>query len=195
MQPKKLRIGILGGTFNPPHFGHLALADEARRRLKLDKVIFIPALIPPHKMLKDDDPAIRYKMTVLACRHNPAFEVSSMELDRNAISYSVDTLRELKKRHGNLVQFFFITGSDSLEELKTWKESKELLKLAHFVAAKRHGFPLPLSGLKSGMITLDMAPVNISSSMIRSRVKRALSIKRLVPESVRMFIKDKGLYK
>lgn len=193
MNRKKLRIGILGGTFNPPHLGHIALAGEAARRLELDKVIFIPALLPPHKTLKDNNPSLRYKMVVLACRNNPLFEVSTLELDRNKVSYSVDTLRELKKMYGPSAQFFFITGSDSLKELKTWKENKKLLKLARFVVAKRPGFPV--QGLKRGMIVLDAPFLEIASFEIRKRVKSSRSIKRLVPEAVRKFIKDKGLYK
>lgn len=193
MRLKKLRIGILGGTFNPPHLGHLALAKEAARRLVLDKVIFIPALLPPHKTLKDDNPRFRHKMTALACRNNPLFEVSSVELDRNAVSYSVDTLRRLKKIYGTSARFFFIAGSDSLKELKTWKESKNLLKLTYFAVAGRPGFPI--RGAKRGMIIIDMPPLNISSSMIRSRVKRSLSVKRLVPETVRKFIRKHRLYR
>ncbi|MFH0840066.1 MAG: nicotinate-nucleotide adenylyltransferase [Candidatus Omnitrophota bacterium] len=190
---KKIRIGILGGTFNPPHLGHIALAREAARQLELDKVIFIPALLPPHKTLKDNNPSLRYKMAALACRNNPLFEISTIELDRNGISYSVDTLRELKKIYGASARFFFLTGSDSLKELKTWKESKKLLKLTYFVVAKRPGFPM--RGTKRGMTVLNAPLLDISSSVIRKRVKKSLSIKQLVPEAVRKFIKDKGLYK
>ncbi len=190
---KKQRIGILGGTFNPPHFGHLVLAGEALRQLKLDKVIFIPALLPPHKTLKGDDPRLRHKMTALACKNNPAFLVSTIELDRNAVSYSVDTLRELRKRYGASIEFFFITGSDSLKELKDWKENKKLLKLAHFVVAQRPGFPI--KSQKRGITIIDMPSLDISSSMIRNRVKRSLSVKRLVPKAVIKFIKNHRLYK
>ena len=190
---KKQRIGILGGTFNPPHFGHLMLAEEALRQLKLDKVIFIPALLPPHKRLRNDDPRMRYKMAVLACKDNPAFLVSTIELDRNSVSYSVDTLGELKKRYGASAEFFFITGSDSLRELKSWKENKKLFTLAHFVVARRPGFPI--RGRKPGMMLIEMIPLDISSSMIRNRIKGSLSVKRLVPAAVVKFIKKHRLYK
>ena len=187
------RIGILGGTFNPPHFGHLALAEAAFYQLKLDRVIFIPALLPPHKTLRNDDPRLRYRMTVLACKGNPAFLVSRIELDRDAVSYSVDTLRELKKIYGAHAEFFFLTGSDSLRELESWKENKKLLKLAHFVVARRPGFSI--RGRKRDITVIDMPSLDISSSMIRSRVKKSLSIKRMVPGAVIKFIEDNRLYK
>jgi len=190
---KKLRIGILGGTFNPPHLGHLVLAEESIRQLKLDKVIFIPAFIPPHKELEKNNPEIRYKMAALACKGNPAFEVSMIEIKRSAVSYSVDTLRAFKKQYGKEAELFFIIGSDSLGELKDWKHSGELFKLAHFVVAARPGFSA--RSLKKGIRAIEMPLVDVSSSDIRNRVKKSFSIKYLVPEDVRKFIEKNGLYK
>ena len=190
---KKLRIGILGGTFNPPHLGHLILAEESLRQLKLDKVIFIPAFIPPHKKVKRNNPQMRYKMAILACKGNPAFEVSSIEVSRSTVSYSVDTLRAFKKRYGKRAELFFIIGGDSLGYFKKWKNSRELLNLAHFAVAARQGFSA--RSLKKKMLAVEMPLADISSSDIRSRVKKNLSIRYLVPEEVRRFIEKNRLYK
>ncbi|MDD5679669.1 MAG: nicotinate-nucleotide adenylyltransferase [Candidatus Omnitrophica bacterium] len=187
---KKLRIGILGGTFNPPHFGHLVLAQEALCQLKLNKVIFIPAFIPPHKKVEKDKPLMRYKMIALACKGNPAFRISTIELKRKAVSYSVDTLRAFKKRYGKKAELFFIIGSDSLSELKNWKNSRELLTLAHFVVA-----PRPQFSLRKNIKAIEMPLIDISSSGIRNRIRKSLSIRYLVPEDVRKFIEKNRLYK
>ena len=190
---KKKRIGILGGTFNPPHLGHLILAQEALKKLKLDKVIFIPASIPPHKEIKDNKAYLRYKMISLASRGNPRFEVSKIELERKTISYSVDTLRILKNKYGKNTEIFFITGSDSLNELESWKNIDEVLKLANFVIAIRPGFPVRKLRRKVKFIEIPL--LDISSSMIRKRIKASKSMRYLVPEKVRKFITRHRLYK
>jgi nicotinate-nucleotide adenylyltransferase len=189
---RKKRIGILGGMFNPPHIGHLALAEEAAYQLKLDKVIFIPSFIPPHKSLKRDNPQLRYQMAALACKGNPLFEACGIELERNAVSYSVDTLRSLRRKYGSSADFFFIIGSDWIEELDEWKDSRELMRLAHFAVAKRPGFPM--HGIKKSTRIIDMPLLDISSSMIRARIRKSQSVKYLVPEEVRRFIKKHRLY-
>lgn len=190
---KRRRIGILGGTFNPPHLGHLVLAQEALNELKLDKIIFIPSYLPPHKKAGRDDAYMRYRMVSLACRGNPAFEVSKIELEKRDISYSVDTLRKLKKQYGKETKLFFIIGSDSLCELDTWKDVEELFKLADFVVGERPGFPIRKTRSKIKVIKIPL--LDISSSMIRSRVRRCLPIRYTVPEAVRNFIKRLELYK
>lgn len=188
----KKRIGILGGTFDPPHIGHLILAEEAVRQLRLDKVIFIPSFMPPYKKVRHDDPLSRYKMTALACKGNPIFEASPIELDRGSVSYSVDTLRFLKDKYGGKAELFFMIGSDWLGSLDKWKNIDEALQLAHFVVAARPGSRA--RGLKKGMIVLNMPLIEISSTDIRNRVKKSISIRYLVPESVRQFIERQKLY-
>ncbi|MCK4422630.1 MAG: nicotinate-nucleotide adenylyltransferase, partial [Candidatus Omnitrophica bacterium] len=129
-----MKIGILGGTFNPVHLGHLILAQECQQKLKLDKVVFIPAKIPPHKTRRMIiDAGDRYQMLKLALRGNSCFEVSRIELDRQGSkSYSVDTLSLLKKKWGDEVNLFFITGADALAELHSWKDMDKIFKIARF---------------------------------------------------------------
>lgn len=190
---KKKRIGILGGTFNPLHFGHLVLAQESLGKLKLDKVIFIPTYLPPHKKIKNTNAYIRYKMVALSCRGNPRFEVSKIELEKRSVSYSVDTLRKLRDRYGENAELFSIIGSDSLNELESWKDIEEVLRLANFIVVNRPGFPV--KKLKKKVKLIEIPALDISSSMIRNRVRHSQSIKYLVPESVRKFIIKHRLYK
>ena len=190
---KKKRIGILGGTFNPPHLGHLVLAQESLRKLKLDKVIFIPTSIPPHKKVGDDNAYMRHKMVALACRGNPQFEVSKIELERREVSYSVDTLRKLRNKYGKSTKLFFIAGSDSLNELESWKNIDEVMKLANFVVAVRPGFPV--AKLKRKVRFIKIPALDISSSMIRNCLRLSQPVRYLVPESVRRFIVKHRLYK
>lgn len=190
---KKRRIGILGGTFNPPHLGHLALAQESLERLKLDKIVFIPTYIPPHKKVHKDNAKMRYKMVALACKGNPKFEVSTIELRKKTVSYSVDTLRRLRNQYGKNTQLFFIMGSDSLGELDSWKDVDELLKLANFVVMNRPG--VRIKRLKKNVKLIIGPALDISSSMIRNRVRRSQSIRYYVPDSVRDFIMENKFYK
>lgn len=190
---KKRRIGILGGTFDPPHLGHLVLAQEMLRRLKLEEVIFIPTYLPPHKKIKENNTYMRYKMVLLACKDNPRFEVSRIEIKKKAVSYSVDTLRKLRRKYGKDAELFFLVGSDSLSELESWKDVNEVLRLANFVVASRPGFPA--KRLKKRVRLIEIPAINISSSMIRNRVRQSQSIKYLVPEKVRRFIIKYRLYK
>ena len=187
------RIGILGGTFNPPHYGHLALAQESLKKLKLDKVVFIPAYMPPHKEIKDNKAYMRHKMVSLACKGNPRFEVSKIELKKKAVSYSIDTLKNLRCKYGKRAELFFITGSDSLKELESWKDINKILKLANFVVATRPGFPAVKTKRKVKIVRIPA--LDISSSMIRSRLRLSRSIRYLVPEKVRKFIIKHKLYK
>ena len=189
---KRLRIGIIGGTFDPPHLGHLILAEEAVRQLKLDKVIFMPSFIPPHKKVRQNNPQSRYRMVALSCKGNPAFEASRIEIDRGSVSYSVDTLRLLKKKCGNKADLFFIIGSDWLRSLAKWKSIKEVLRLARFAVAARPGFRM--RNPKKGMAAINMPLIEISSADIRHRVKNSASIRYLVPEAVRKFIEINRLY-
>lgn len=189
-----MRIGILGGTFNPVHVGHLVLAEEAKEKLNLDKVIFAPAYIPPHK--KDEELADandRFKMVELAIRGNPCFEVSAFEIDAKTTSYSVETLKEFKKKYGEETKLFFITGADSLGELFSWKEIDEIFKLSQFIVANRPGYEI--TNVPENVDVVTITPLEISSSQIRKKIKEGKSIRYLVPEPVREYIIARRLYK
>lgn len=189
-----MRIGILGGTFNPIHLGHLLLAEEVKNSLYLDRVIFIPSYLPPHKKQEHLAPASdRLKMVELAISNNPDFFVSDIETKRKGKSYSIETLRELRNRFKAPRELFFIVGSDASTYLKDWKDIRQLFKLAKFVMAKRPGYALKKR--YKDIITLNIKALDISGYEIRQRIKRNESIKYLVPEIVRDFIETKGLYK
>ncbi|MFQ6111071.1 MAG: nicotinate-nucleotide adenylyltransferase [Nitrospinota bacterium] len=138
-----MRVGIMGGTFNPIHYGHLLSAEEVRERFKLEKVIFIPLSLPPHKGAHDViDARHRLEMVRRAVASNPRFEVSTVEIDRGGISYTVDTLEELRRRSSPETEFFFIMGADSFLEISTWKDVPRLFQLCNFIVTVRDGFPL-----------------------------------------------------
>ncbi|MCD6093245.1 MAG: nicotinate-nucleotide adenylyltransferase [Candidatus Omnitrophica bacterium] len=185
-----MRIGILGGAFDPIHLGHLLLAEKAREKLSLAKVIFIPCFISPFKK-EIVSSSQRYKMVCLAISDNPFFVVSKLEIKRKGVSYSIDTVRELKKRYPR-DEFFFILGSDSWGQFSSWKDSDELLKLIRFAVMERKGFSLRENG---SILRISGEVLPISSSQIRERVKQNKSIRYLVPERVRRYILRKGLYK
>lgn len=201
---RKKRYGIMGGTFDPIHTGHLVVADEVRNEFKLDKVIFIPTGDPPHKdSIKVSKGEKRYEMTLLATVTNPFFEISRLELDRKGITYTVDTIIELRKRYGDKVELFFITGADSLLELHKWKDSEKILDLCKIVAATRPGYDIDhmegrlreLNELHKDKINTITTPgLQISSTDIRNRVKSNRSIKYLLPESVEVYINKYKLY-
>jgi nicotinate-nucleotide adenylyltransferase len=189
-----MRIGILGGSFNPIHVGHLVLAEEAKEKLSLDKVIFVPAYIPPHK--KDEElaePNDRFKMVELAVRGNSSFEVSAFEIDAKTTSYSVETLKALKKKCGEGANLFFVTGADSMGELFSWKEIDQIFKLSHFIVANRPGYTI--ANVPAGVDVVTITSLEISSSLIRKKIKEGGSIRYLVPEPVREYIIARRLYK
>lgn len=192
------RIGILGGTFNPIHLGHLVLAEESRQLLRLAKVIFVPASLPPHKTVKQLAPAQqRYRMVTLAVKSNPYFEVSDIEIKRGGVSYSVQTLRAFNSlfRHTNL---YFIVGSDFLQEFSAWKDIDKINKVCKLVVAPRPGFPFknPPLGRKGllRMRVINIPALDISSTDIRKRIRKKRSIRYLTPEAVRKYILKKRLY-
>jgi len=188
-----MKIGILGGTFNPVHFGHLILGEQVLGQLNLDKVIFIPTFLPPHKNKKEVISAKdRLKMIELAVKANRHFAVSDLEIRRRGKSYTVDTLRQIKKQYP-AAQLFFICGSDLVNEIPTWKDVDEIYKLAKFVLAKRPGFGKRLSG--RSFLKINVAQVDISSSLIRNLVKHRRSILYLTPYVVVKYIEKHGLYR
>lgn len=189
-----MKIGILGGTFNPIHIGHLILAEEVREKLGLNKVIFMPTNFPPHKHNSDIAPAAdRYKMIKEAIGANKYFTVSDIEIKRKGVSYTIDTIKELKKRHHNKDKLFFITGSDLLKYLDDWKDVAEILKLVKFVVATRPGFPL--ESLPTYISTISIRAVDVSAFEIREAIKQKKSFRYLVPDAVYKYILKKGLYK
>ena len=198
------KIGLMGGTFDPVHHGHLLMAEAVREEYGLDKVLFIPAAQPPHKQGRKVAPAyVRLLMTEMAVCDNPYFEVSQIELQRRGPSYSVDTLRELQRLHGSAVQFYFITGADAINEVGTWHEAGELLHLCHFIAATRQGCALDLPRLRRDLGEAVVAErihglatpeLEISSTDIRERLRAGRSIRYLVPAAVEAYIYKEGLY-
>lgn len=199
---KPVRLGIMGGTFDPIHFGHLLLAEQVREGCKLDALVFIPAGVPVFKQDKFVTPASqRLQMCRLAVQGNPAFDVSSIEIDRGGNTYTVDTLRQLRAHYPSWVEFFFIVGTDTLLSIAKWRESAEIARLAHLVAVSRPGFTLSpemrLQIAQAGDFDLHLleAPaLPISSSELRKRVAEGKSIRYLTPLSVCRFIESEGLY-
>ena len=189
-----MRIGILGGTFNPIHIGHLILAEEALSKLKLDKVVFVPTYIPPHKHVDTDiKPKDRLKMAELAVADNDSFEVSTFELDSKKKSYSIDTLKSFRDTYGEDAQLFFITGSDLLKDLFSWKNVNEIFKMSKFIVANRPGYPV--TDVPEEVETVVITPIEVSSEDIRKRLKEGRSIRYLVPDKVRSYIIKHNLYK
>lgn len=189
-----MRIGILGGTFNPIHIAHLILAEEALSKLKLDKVVFVPTYIPPHKNIDVAiKPKDRLKMVELAIEDNESFEVSAFELDAKKKSYSIDTIRQFRAVYGDSAQLYFITGSDLLKDLFSWKNVNEIFKMSKFVVANRPGYPV--EGVPEEAETVVITPIEVSSEDIRKRLEEARSIRYLVPEKVRRYIIKHDLYR
>lgn len=204
MTQGSVKLGIMGGTFDPIHYGHLVTAEGARSTFGLDQVLFLPAGRPPHKKRAEvSDPEHRYMMTVLATLTNPHFEVSRLEIDRTGISYTIDTLRALKGHYGPEVELYFITGADAILDIMSWKDYHEYLTLAHFVAATRPGFSLDhlpeatldwISKHQGRFHFLRVPALAISSTEIRERVRQGGSIRYLVPEAVEHYIRRQKLY-
>jgi len=189
-----MKIGILGGTFDPVHNGHIYLAKKSYAKLRLDKIIFIPSYLPPHKKgVKVTSARHRFNMLKLAIRANKKFKISDMEIRRKGRSYSVDTLRRLRKKYGAKAGLFFITGSDSLKELDKWKNLAEILRLCRFVAVERPGFKI--KDLPKGFAALKINAKNISSTDIRNKIKSGKSLTNLMPGAVTRYIYKHSLYK
>lgn len=194
MPALKRKIGILGGTFNPIHLGHLLIAQDALEFVRLDEVIFIPSATPPHKPLGGDVAAAhRLAMVKLAITGDRRFRADDLEIRRGGRSYSIDTVMELRDRYP-AVEFHFIIGVDSLNELHLWREAGRLAKLCRFVAVARPGFTpkCRLAGVRYRL--LEAHPCGIASRTIRERIAGKKSIRYLVPEAVRNYIQRKRLY-
>jgi nicotinate-nucleotide adenylyltransferase len=192
---KRRRIGIMGGTFDPIHHGHLVAASEVQSRFALDEVVFVPTGQPWQKG-KVSPAEDRYLMTVIATASNPHFQVSRADVDRDGPTYTVDTLRDLHAIFGPSADLFFITGADALAKILSWKDALEMLSLAHFVGVTRPGFELSDDHLPADSVTLVEVPaMAISSSACRTRVAEGLPVWYLVPDGVVQYIVKRGLYR
>ncbi len=187
------KIGIFGGSFNPVHLGHLLVAQDIFEKLKLDKMLFIPAFAPPHKrhLLSYQH---RFKMLKLAIAGNPFFELSDIEAKRGGKSFTVDTLRELKKIYPN-DQLYLIIGADQFRELSNWKEPKKLCQLAKIVVMSRPNCPIPAAKNRlANTMTLKVIQIEIASKLIRKRISQGLSVRYMLPEKVWHYIIKNRLY-
>lgn len=200
---RAVKIGLFGGTFDPIHIGHLIIAEEVRRRLEFDKIIFMPARRPWLKAGREiADERHRLAMTKLATASNPFFEVSSAELDRPGVTYTVDTVEQLKSQNDTGDEIFFIAGSDALADFPRWKEPERVVKLCQIVGVGRPGSPdIDVQALESTIPDIseclrpvDVPQIDISSTAIRERIKAGRSIRYLVPAEVEAYIHEQGLY-
>jgi nicotinate-nucleotide adenylyltransferase len=198
-----VKTGVLGGTFDPIHNGHIAVAEEVRAELGLDEVIFIPTGQPWLKVDWEVSAAEhRLQMVRLAIADRPGFSASAIEVERPGPSYSVDTISELLRQLGEQSNMFLILGWDSLSQLPMWHRPAKLIELCRLVTVPRPGYSRPdldslnasLPGLSRRVVLLDKPRVDISATNIRSRVAQGLPIGRLVPEPVEEYIKQHGLY-
>ena len=191
------RIGIMGGTFDPIHHGHLVAASEVAARFQLDEVVFVPTGQPWQKAHYQVSPAEdRYLMTVIATASNPRFRVSRVDIDRPRPTYTVDTLRDLRAVYGPDVDLYFITGADALSKILSWKDADKIFELAHLIGVTRPGFVLSDAHLPPASVTLVQVPaMAISSTDCRARVAAGLPIWYLVPDGVVQYIAKRNLYR
>ena len=196
-------IGVLGGTFDPPHYGHLAIAEEARARLGLDAVLFVPAGRPPHKPGKPISPVQdRLAMVELAIKDNPAFQLSRVDADRPGPSYTADMLALLSSQFGSGAELYLIVGMDSLAQFLTWHDPARVLSLCRLVAVTRPGYAADLPaldaaipGVSQRIILLDGPSLDISATELQRRVREGLPIRYQVPEAVLEYIYKRRLYR
>jgi nicotinate-nucleotide adenylyltransferase len=194
------RIGVMGGTFDPVHQGHLIAAEEARWQFDLDSVVFMPTGQPWQKPVGVSPAEDRYLMTVIATASNPAFTVSRLEIDHPGPTYTVDTLRRLRAQQPDGTSLFFIIGADAVLQLLTWKEPDQVLAQAELIAATRPGFDLDrlvnqVPGAAGRVHPMEIPALAVSSSDIRSRVARGIPIRYLVPDAVAHYIREHALYR
>ena len=197
--PRGSKIGIMGGTFDPIHYGHLFIAEAARRALPLDRLIFVPAGNPPHKhyegMAAAED---RYAMTALAIKDNPYCEISRIETDKTGASYTSDTLETLAGIYGD-ARFFLIMGMDSALEITEWHDYVKILSLSTVVVVARPGYIRDKIGKMDGvvrksLIFLDVGMIDVSASEIRENAREGKSVRYMTPKAVCDYIRDKKLY-
>lgn len=190
---RPVRLGVMGGTFDPIHHGHLVAASEVAAEFDLDEVVFVPTGQPWQKAGRDvTDSEHRYLMTVVATASNPRFTVSRVDIDRPGPTYTIDTLRDLRRQRPN-AELFFITGADAMEQIMSWKAIDELWSLAHFVGVTRPGHELPDLG-RSDVSLLEVPAMSISSTACRDRVRDDKPVWYLVPDGVVQYIAKYELY-
>ncbi|MBN9214595.1 MAG: nicotinic acid mononucleotide adenylyltransferase [Microbacterium sp. SCN 70-200] len=188
------RIGVMGGTFDPIHHGHLVAASEVAQSFDLDEVVFVPTGLPWQKE-KVTEGEHRYLMTVIATASNPRFTVSRVDIDRDGPTYTIDTLRDLKASRPD-AELFFITGADAVAQILSWRNHDELWELAHFVAVSRPGHVLNTEGLPSDDVSqLEIPALSISSTDCRRRVREGNPVWYLVPDGVVQYIAKHHLYR
>ncbi len=197
---RRRRLGVMGGTFDPIHHGHLVAASEVGARFGLDEVVFVPTGHPWQKADREVSLAEdRYLMTTIATASNPRFSVSRVDIDRPGSTYTLDTLHDIRAHYGDDVDLFFITGADALSQILTWHGVLELFELAHFVGVSRPGTPLgdhDIAHLPADKVTLMEVPaLAISSTDCRIRVQERLPIWYLVPDGIVQYIAKRGLYR
>ena len=193
-EPRRPRIGVMGGTFDPIHHGHLAAASEVQRSFDLDEVVFVPTG-QPYQKSGVSQAEHRYLMTAIATASNPRFTVSRVDIDRPGPTYTIDTLRDLRKQRPD-ADLFFISGADAVAQILDWKDNDELWSLAHFVAVSRPGHALTISGLpEQGVSSLEVPALAISSTDCRARVDRGFPVWYLVPDGVVQYISKHHLYR
>ena len=194
---RRTRLGVMGGTFDPVHHGHLVAASEVASLFGLDEVVFVPTGEPWQKSGRSVSPAEdRYLMTVIATASNPRFSVSRVDIDRGGLTYTTDTLRELSAERGPDTDLFFITGADALEQIFSWRDAEELFELAHFIGVTRPGHQLADPGLPPGKVSLVEVPaMAISSTGCRERVRHGEPVWYLVPDGIVQYINKRGLYR
>ncbi|MHB1133528.1 MAG: nicotinate-nucleotide adenylyltransferase [Chloroflexota bacterium] len=197
-----MRVGILGGTFDPVHYGHLLAAQECCYRLRLEKALLVPAAQPPHKLAGQVSPAEhRLAMLRLAVADNPLLEVSTLEFERRGPSYTVHTVAAVRERLGKAAELYFIVGTDALPELLSWYLPRRILELCVLAAVSRPGYPFDLSHLALALpnaaeriVHVPAPELEISSSALRARVANNEPIRYLLPDAVERYIREKGLY-
>ncbi len=191
------RIGVMGGTFDPVHHGHLVAASEVQAEFALDEVVFVPTGVPWQKGEREVAPAEhRYLMTVIATAANPRFTVSRVDIDRSGPTYTIDTLSDLRAQRGAATELFFITGADALAQILSWKSPDALFELARFVGVTRPGHVLSGVGLPADRVSLVEIPaLSISSTDCRARVRQGLPLWYLVPDGVVQYVAKHGLYR
>ena len=191
------RLGVMGGTFDPIHHGHLVAASEVAQFFMLDEVVFVPTGQPWQKDDRKVSPSEdRYLMTVIATASNPRFSVSRIDIDRGGPTYTIDTLRDLRAERGKEAELFFITGADALSRMMSWQDVNELFELAHFVGVTRPGHRLTGDGLPEDLVSLLEVPaLAISSTDCRQRVAHGQPIWYLVPDGIVQYIAKRRLYR
>ena len=197
-----MRLGLMGGTFDPIHVGHLILAEQAREQFGLEKVLFVTSAQPPHKLAEPvSDAAHRLEMTRLAVADSDLFECSTIEIERGGPSYTIDTVKQVLELYGPDTEVYVLVGADEGRDLMKWREPYEMQRLAKIVVANRPGLPVSdVIGILpedfAGAITpLEMPGVDISSTDLRERVRSGRSVRYLVPRAVEEYIWSKGLYR